>query len=144
MDPCTGNVFQYLHVFKYLYIHKYNDLSFDTLTHDVESDKNIQLKIQAMWYLYVNAEEDIPTNSPEHRGNPIQMNIFFNSDHAGDRIMRIPNHVIIMYLNSAPIYWYYNRYITVKRSNFGLYFWYLHHIGISHIDEVKAMYDWNI
>ena len=41
-----------------------NNLDFNTIYHDVESDQNIQLNIQVMRNLYDDAEEDVPTNWP--------------------------------------------------------------------------------
>ena len=40
----------------------YNDLDSNTIYHDMESNKNIQLNIQAMRYLYIDDEEDSPPN----------------------------------------------------------------------------------
>ena len=35
---------------------------------------------------YPDAEESIPTNCPEARGKPVQINLFINADHVGNAI----------------------------------------------------------
>ena len=55
--PRTKHVLQALHVFKYLEIHDVNDIDLDTCYQRVASDKNIQSKVQAKKYLYVDAGE---------------------------------------------------------------------------------------
>ena len=72
----------------------------------MESNKNIQLNIQAMRYLYIDDEEDSPPNSPEPKGHPVQMNVFVDSDHDRGRITRRSHTGILLYINSALIYWY--------------------------------------
>ena len=47
--------------------------------------------------IYTDAEEAMPTNAPEPRGNPIQVNCFVDSDHAGDRLTRRSQTGIIVY-----------------------------------------------
>ena len=68
---------------------------------------------------YPDAEEDLPLNAPEPRGNPIQINCFVDSDHAGDRITRRSQTGILLYCNSAPIVWYSKRQSTCETSTFG-------------------------
>ena len=72
--------------------------------------------------IYVDAKELLPTNAPSHRGNPIQVNCFVDSDHAGDRLTRRSQTGIILYCNSAPIIWYSKRQSTVELSTFGAEF----------------------
>ena len=55
--PRTGYLVKTLHVFRYLEIHNANDLAFDKCYQSVTSDKNIQIKVQAMKDLYVDTGE---------------------------------------------------------------------------------------
>ena len=103
--PFTGHLVQALHVLKWLDIHKEDNLDFHTLYHDVESDKNIHLNIQTMVDIYFDAEEDVPTNSPEPQVYPGQINVFFGSDHSGGIITIRSHSGNMMYLNISPIYW---------------------------------------
>ena len=85
----------------------------------VESDQNIEEKIEEMRKIYLDAKEDVPPNAPEPRGRPVQVNCFVDSDHAGNRMTRRSQTGILLYLNSAPIVWYSKRQNTVESSTFG-------------------------
>ena len=76
---------QDLHISKYLEINNVNDTAFNTYYKCFTSDQDIKSKVQAMKDWYVDAEEEIPPNAPKPRGKPVQVNCFFDSDHAGDR-----------------------------------------------------------
>ena len=67
-------------------------------------------------------KEDIPLNTPEPRGNSVQVNCFVDSDHAGDKITRSFQTGILLYGNSAPIVWYSNRQTMCKTSISGFKF----------------------
>ena len=113
---------QALHIIKYLNIHFKNDLAFDPTIHEVEDPQLVQARIKAMKEIYTDTEEAMPTNAPEPRGNPIQVNCFVDSDHAGDRLTRRSQTGIIVYCNSAPVIWYSKRQTTVETSTFGAEF----------------------
>ena len=55
--------------------------------------------------IYFDAEEDVPTNSPEPQVYPVQINVFVGSDHSGDIITIGYHSGNMMYLNISPIYW---------------------------------------
>ena len=67
---------------------------------------------------YPDAEEAIPTNSPEPRGKPVQINCFVDADHAGNTITRRSQTGILIFLNMAPIYWFSKKQNTVETSTF--------------------------
>ena len=68
---------------------------------------------------YTDAVEYLPSNYIRPRGNPVEINYFVDSDHVGDKVTRISQTGILLYLNSAPIIWYYKRQNRVERSTFG-------------------------
>jgi hypothetical protein len=119
VQPRTGHLLQALHIFKYLDIHSKNELAFDPATHEIDDPVATNSRIRAMKDIYPDAEEDLPPNAPEPRGNSIQVNCFVDSDHAGDRVTRRSQTGIILYCNSAPIVWYSKRQNTVESSTFG-------------------------
>ena len=48
--------------------------------------------------LYSDAEEDIPPNTPEPRGESVQINVFVDVHHTGDKITRkSQTGIIILY-----------------------------------------------
>ena len=118
-SPRTGHLVQALHIFKYLELHRKNELAFDPMYQKVESDQNVDKKIEEMKRIYVDAKEDLPPNAPEPRGRPVQVNCFEDSDHAGNTVTRRSQTGILLYLNSAPIVWYSKRQNTVESSTFG-------------------------
>ena len=122
VQPRTGHLVQALHILKYLDIHSESDLAFDPAYHEIEDPNLAQARIAAMKEIYPDALEEIPPNAPPPRGNPIQVNCFVDSDHAGDRLTRRSQTGIILYCNSAPIVWYSKRQTTVETSTFGAEF----------------------
>lgn len=122
VNPRTGHLLQALHMFKYLEIHCENDLAFDPLYHVVENDSIIERRTLAMKDLYPDAKEELPPNAPEPRGNPVQINCFVDSDHAGDRVTRRSQSGILLYCNSAPIVWYSKKQNSTESSSFGAEF----------------------
>ena len=56
---------------------------------------------------------------PHLEVNPVEVNCFVDSDHSGDKVTQRSQTVILLYLNSAPIIWYYKRQNTVESSTFG-------------------------
>jgi len=63
--------------------------------------------------------EHIPHNSPEPLGIEFTMKAFVDSDHAGDFIARRSRTGFIIFLNSAPIYWYSKKQGSCETSTFG-------------------------
>lgn len=49
----------------------------------------------------------------------MQLNVFVDADHAGNRVTRRSHTGILIYLNSAPIQWYSKAQATVETSTFG-------------------------
>ena len=122
VQPRTGHLLQALHIFKYLEIHNDNELAMDPAYQDVEHPDIINQRIANMKQMYPDAVEDIPSNAPEPRGNPVQINCFVDSDHAGDKVTRRSQTGIILYCNTAPVLWYSKRQNTVESSTFGAEF----------------------
>ena len=119
--PRTGHLQQSLHIFKYLDIHRDNELAFDPTYLGIPnpSDNTKESKIARMKKYYPDAEEALPSNAPEPRGLPVQINCFVDADHAGDRVTRRSQTGVLIYLNMAPIIWYSKRQTTVETSTFG-------------------------
>ena len=67
-------------------------------------------------------EEALPLNAPEPHGWDIDLHIFVDSDHAGDKLMQWSHTGFIIYLNSAPIVWYSKKQSTIETSVFGTEF----------------------
>jgi hypothetical protein len=48
---------------------------------------------------YGTVNESLPPNAPTPRGNPIQMNVFVEADHAANKISRRSQTGILLYIN---------------------------------------------
>ena len=106
VDPRTGHIIQAVHIFKYLDIHHNDELVHNPKYQYFELPETIISQRNLMKEMYPDTTEDIPSNAPEHCGNAVQMNLFVDSDHAGDKVTRQSQTGILLYCNSAPIIWY--------------------------------------
>ena len=61
--------------------------------------------MKVMQEIYPDSVEDLPPNYLPPRGNPVELNCFVDSDHAGYKFTLRSQTVILLYLNSAPIIW---------------------------------------
>jgi hypothetical protein len=71
---------------------------------------------------YPDAQEAIPPNAPEPRGQSVSMSCFVDSDHAGCCVTRRSHTGILIYVQNAPIIWYSKRQNIVESSAFSLEF----------------------
>ena len=69
--------------------------------------------------IYPDAEDSLPHNMPQPRGKAIDISVFVDADHAGNRVTRRSHTGILIYCNLAPIIWYSKRQNTVESSTFG-------------------------
>jgi hypothetical protein len=68
---------------------------------------------------YADSTEEIPTNLCEPRGVSMTMRAFVDLDHATNTTNRWSWTGFIVFLNSAPIYWYLKKQTSVETSSFG-------------------------
>ena len=68
---------------------------------------------------YGECHEEIPPNAPKPRGIGFTMRAFVDSDHAGDSVTRRSRTGFIVFLNSAPTYWYSKKQASINTSSFG-------------------------
>ena len=120
--PRVGHLNQALHIIKYLDIHRENFLSFDPtqliIEEPLDETQSNGFKAKEMKEFYPDAEESLPPNAPEPRGEPVQINLFVDADHAGNKVTRRSHTGILFFMNMAPIYWYSKRQNTVESSTF--------------------------
>jgi hypothetical protein len=72
--------------------------------------------------MYGDVKEAIPPNAPVTRGKAIDLRLFVDSDHAGEKFTCRSRTGFVIYLNMAPIAWFSNRQPTVEASVFGAEF----------------------
>ena len=71
---------------------------------------------------YGDAKELIPENAPEPLGQPVQMNVFIDSDHAGDKLTRRSRTGVLIFLNRALITWFTKKQNGIEGGAFGAEF----------------------
>jgi hypothetical protein len=72
--------------------------------------------------MYGDIKEALPHNAPEPRGKNVDIRVFVDADHAGDKITWRSQMGFIILINNAPMIWYSKRQNTVESSIFGLEF----------------------
>ena len=68
--------------------------------------------------LYSDAVDELPPNMPQPLGKPINLNIFVDADHAGNKITRRSHTGIIIFGNMTPLNWLSKRQNTVETSTY--------------------------
>ena len=84
---------------------------------DMQSFKECEWKT-----FYGDVHEAIPTNAPTARGKEVDVRLFVDSDHAGDRLTRRSRTGFFIYLNMSPVAWQSKKQATVESSVFGAEF----------------------
>ena len=117
--PREGHLDAVFHIFNYLEKRHNARVVFDPSypTIDMTSFKECDWSS-----FYGNAREAIPPNAPEPRGKDIDLRMFVDSDHAGDKRTRRSRTGFIIFLNMAPIVWFSKKQSTIETSVFGAEF----------------------
>jgi hypothetical protein len=71
---------------------------------------------------YGNVKEAIPPDAPEPRGKEVDLRLYCDSDHAGEKLTRRSRTGYIIFMNMAPIVWFSKRQPTIETSVFGAEF----------------------
>ena len=117
--PREGHLDAALHIMSYLGNHHNSRLIFDPSypTIDYSSFPECEWK-----EFYPGAEEPIPPDAPEARGRPVDLRMFVDSDHAGDKSIRRSRTGMLIFCNNALIDWVSKRQSTIETSVFGAEF----------------------
>ena len=99
-------------------VHVDNEISFNPLYQEIQSNVDPQRLTREMKEIYVDACEDLPTNAPIPRGKSVQLNCFVDADHGGDRVTWRSQTGLVLFGNSAPLLWYSKRQNTVESLTF--------------------------
>jgi hypothetical protein len=114
--PREGHLQQVYHCFAYLKAKPKRTLAFDS-QHPMIDESRFE---KCDWHdFYRGAQEPIPGDAPEPRGNVVSTHCFVDADHAGNRVTRRSQSGILLFINTAPILWFSKRQNTVETSTFG-------------------------
>ncbi len=115
--PREGHMTEVLRIFAYTKKHIESKLVFDPMARNFDETEwtSHDWKI---FYPDIKGEV-IPLGRPQERGNPVQLNLFFDAAHGTCHATRRSMTGIIIFLNSAPISWHSKRQNTIESSVFG-------------------------
>ena len=118
-QPREGHLETVFHLMAHLR-HKHNSrLCLDPTYPDI--DKSIFMDHDWKSF-YGDVREAIPENAPEPRGKEVDLRLYCDSDHAGDKLRRRSRTGYLVYLNMAPVIWYSKKQATIETSVFGAEF----------------------
>ena len=123
-QPRIGHLTQSLNIFYYLQHNSRAWMPLDPTSFDVSwtpkgEEVSPQERAIGMKELYPDAVDVLPPDMPKPLGNPVDISVFVDADHAGNRVTRRSHTGILIYCNLAPIIWYSKRQNTVETSTFG-------------------------
>ena len=114
--PRDGHLEQVIHIMGYLHEHKKLRLLFDPSVPRI-SDRWFK---EYDWFdFYHDAKEEVTPNMPSPRGLPVNISVFVDADHAGNKITRRSQTGVLIFVNKSPIHWYSKKQPTVEASTFG-------------------------
>jgi hypothetical protein len=117
--PREGHLDAMLRMFAHLKIKHNSRMVFDPTypTIDMNDFKECDWK-----NFYGNVKEAIPTDAPEPRGKEVDLRLYCDSDHAGEKLTRRSRTGYFIFLNMAPVVWFSKRQPTIETSVFGAEF----------------------
>ena len=117
--PREGHLDAALHIMSYLGNYHNSRLIYDPTYPDIDYSAFPQCEWKGF---YPRAEEPVPLDAPEPRGCPIDLWMFVNSDHAGDKSIQQSRTGMLIFCNNALINWVSKRQPTIETSVFSTEF----------------------
>jgi hypothetical protein len=117
--PREGHLDAVFHVFAYLGLHHNARVVCDPTYPAVDMGTFIKTDWKSM---YGDVKEMISLDAPIPRGKEVDVRLFVDSHHAGEKITRRSRTGFVIYLSMAPIVWFSKREPTVESSVFGAEF----------------------
>jgi hypothetical protein len=116
---CEGHLEAVFCVFAYLGLHHNARVVFDPTYPTVDMGTFINTDWKSM---YGDVKEMIPSDAHVPHGKEVDLRLFVDSDHAGEKFTRRSRTGSVIYLNMAPTVWFSKRHPTVESSVFGAEF----------------------
>ena len=114
--PRVGHLEAVYHIFAYLNKHEKSSIIFDP-TDPIPITPTIAKPDWSSFY--DDLEEELPPRMPEPLGNPVNIHVFVDANHAGNVVTRRSHTGILAFVQNAPIIWVSRRQNTVETSTFG-------------------------
>jgi hypothetical protein len=117
--PREGHLEAVFRVSAYLGLHHNAIVVFDPTYPSVDMSTFINTDWKSM---YGDVKEMILSDAPVSHGKEVDLRLFVDSDHAGEKFTMRSRTGFVIYLNMAPIVWLSKRQPTVESSVFGAEF----------------------
>jgi hypothetical protein len=114
--PRVGHLEAVYHIFAYLNKHEKSSIIFDPTDPIPITPKTAKPDWSSF---YENIEEELPPRMPEPLGNPVNIHVFVDANHAGNVVTRRSHTGILVFVQNSPILWVSRRQNTVETSTFG-------------------------
>ena len=117
--PREGHLEALLHVFAHIKQKHNSRLAFDPTYPTIDERKFKKYDWAEQYY---GAKEPIPSDAPEALGKAVDLRLYVDSDHAGEKLTRRSRTGCLIYMQSALIVFHSKRQSTVETSVFGAEF----------------------
>jgi hypothetical protein len=117
--PREGHFAQVMHIFAYLKKYHNTEMVFDPSEPAIDQAQFDLQDWSSSEFGHVQGQEELPPKMPEPRGQGFVMRAKVDADHASDTVTRRSRTGFLVYLNSAPIYWWSKKQTSVESSSFG-------------------------
>jgi hypothetical protein len=117
--PREGHLDALLHMFGFLKINHNSRMAYNPSypTIDMSAFKECDWK-----QFYGDVKEAIPSNAPEPRGKEVDLRMYVDSDHAGEKRTRRSGTSFFVFFNTALAQWLSKQQATIETSVFGAEF----------------------
>ena len=101
-----------MHIMSYLKVKHNSRLALDPTYPSIDYDS---FNKEAEWEtFYKGAKEAVPPNAPKPLGKEVELRLFVDSDHAGDKVTRRSRTGFMIFMNMALINWCSKKQSTVE------------------------------
>ena len=115
--PRVGHLEQVFHIFSYLKIHHNARLMLDPSYPEIDEE---DFECEKDWSIYYGeGTEAIPPNAPKARGREMIVRAFVDASFGGCKLTRRSRTGFLVFLNSAPIFWFSKKQGSCEISTFG-------------------------
>ena len=109
-SPREGHLDALMHIFGFLWINHNSRMAYDPSYPTI--DMNV-FKPNDWKSFYENVKESIPRNAPEPRGKDVDLQLYVNSDHAGEKRTRRSRTGFFVFMKTALVQWFSKQQATI-------------------------------
>lgn len=119
VSPREGHIQQLFHIFAYLKKYHNSEMVFDPTEPVTDMSKFERRDWASTEFGHLEEKEEMPPNMPQSRGTGFVVWAKIDADHAADTVTRRSRTGMLVYVNSALIYWSSKKQHSVESSSFG-------------------------